>query len=253
MVRVVVSGICGKMGRRIALLASKDKDLEIAGGLEAPGNPSIGKDIGEILEKGKIGKKIESDFKKIASACDSLIEFTSSEATMKHIKIACDKKVSMVIGTTAFSSQQLEEIKEASKKIPIVFSPNMSVGANVLFKLAEQASLALGEVYEASITEAHHKHKKDAPSGTAKRLGEAVSKVRGKMPEIKSIREGEIVGDHSVIFKGKSETIELTHRARSRDVFAEGALAAAKFLASKGPGLYNMYDVINQTGEGHGV
>ena len=245
MVRVAVSGICGKMGRRIALLASKDKDFEIAGGLEAEGNPFIGKDIGEILEIGKIGKKVESDFKKIASACDSLIEFTSPEATMKHLEIAHDKKVSMVIGTTALSSQQLEKMKETSKKISIVFSPNMSVGANVLFKLTEEASSALGESYEASITEAHHKYKKDTPSGTAKRLGEAVSKVRGKMPEIESIREGEIVGDHTVIFKGKSETIELTHRAFSRDVFAEGALAAAKFLASKGPGLYSMHDVIN--------
>ena len=253
MVRVAVSGICGKMGRRIALLASKDKDFEIAGGLEAEGNPFIGKDIGEILEIGKIGKKVESDFKKIASACDSLIEFTSPEATMKHLEIAHDKKVSMVIGTTALSSQQLEKMKEASKKISIVFSPNMSVGANVLFKLVEEASSILGEDYEAKITEAHHKHKKDAPSGTAKRLGEAVSRARGKMPEIKSIREGEIVGDHTVIFKGKNETIELTHRALSRDVFAEGALAAVKFLALKGPGLYSMCDVINQTGEGYGV
>ena len=245
MVRVAISGICGKMGRRIALLASKDKDLGIAGGLEEKDNPFIGKDIGEILGAGKIGKKVESDFKKISGACDSLIEFTFPEATMGHLEIACDKKVSMVIGTTALSPQQLEKIKEASKKIPIVFSPNMSVGANVLFELTEEAASVLGGNYEVSITEAHHKYKKDTPSGTAKRLGEAVSKVKGKMPKIESVREGEIVGDHTVIFKGKNETVELTHRAFSRDVFAEGALAAAKFLASKGPGLYSMHDVIN--------
>ncbi|MFC1624577.1 4-hydroxy-tetrahydrodipicolinate reductase [Candidatus Omnitrophota bacterium] len=244
MIKLVISGISGRMGKRIGLLALKDKDFEILGALESQGNPSVGKDIGEVLGIGNIGKKVGSDFNKIASASSVLIEFTTPDATIKHMEEACKKKVSMVIGTTAFSSQEIEEIKKVSGEIPIVFSPNMSVGANLLFKITEDVSMALGEDYEVEIVETHHTKKKDAPSGTAKRLGETVLKKRGKMPPIRSIREGDVVGDHTVMFKGKNEKIELTHSAHSRDTFAKGALEAAKFVAGKKPGLYNMHDVI---------
>lgn len=244
MVKLVISGIGGRVGKRIGLLASKDKAFEIVGALESRGNPCVGKDAGEIISIGPIGRKVESDFDKIQRGCDVLIEFTTPAATMTHLDAALSKGVGMVIGTTALSSEQIERIKQASKKIPIVFSPNMSVGANLLFRIAEDVSGALGRDYDVEIVEAHHNKKKDAPSGTAKRLGEAVSKSRGKTPPMHSIRAGDIVGDHTVIFVGTGERIELTHRVQSRDAFGKGALDAAKFLADKKPGLYSMQDVI---------
>jgi len=246
MIRIVISGILGKMGARIGILASQDKNFEIAGGLEVSSSPAIGNDIGENLAIGRIGKKIESDFNKIAPSCDVLIEFTGIPSTMEHLDIAVKNKKPMVIGTTGFSVDETEKIKEASKKIPIVFSPNMSVGANLMFRITEEVARALGENYEAEIIEAHHNQKKDAPSGTAKRLGEAVFKVKGKMPPMHSVRLGDIVGDHTVIFAGIGERIELTHKAHSRDAFAKGALDAAKFLTGKKPGLYTMADVIEK-------
>ena len=244
MIKIVISGISGKMGARIGILAGQDRDIEIAGALEAASSPVIGRDIGELLSVGKINKKVESDFNKIAPSCDVLIEFTSPSATLEHLEAAVKNKKAMVIGTTGFSKDEVEKIKEASKKIPVVFSPNMSIGANLMFRITEEVARSLGEDYEAEIVEVHHNQKKDAPSGTAKRLGEAVSRVKGKMPPIHSVRLGDIVGDHTVIFAGKGERIELTHRAHSRDAFAKGSIDAAKFLAGKKPGLYTMADVI---------
>ena len=244
MVKIVISGIGGRMGMRIAALASQDKNIEMAGGLEDSSCPAVGKDIGEILAIGKINKKVGVDFNKIVSSCDVLIEFTAPSATLEHLETAVKNKKAVVIGTTGFSKDEIEKIKEAAKKIPIVFSPNMSIGANLLFKITEDAARLLGEDYAVEIVEAHHDQKKDAPSGTAKRLAESVSKAKGKTPLIHSMRLGDIVGDHTVIFAGKGESIELTHRARSRDAFAKGALDAAKFLAGKKPGLYGMEDVI---------
>lgn len=244
MIKIVISGISGKMGARIGALAGQDKNIEIAGALEASSNSAVGKDAGEILGIGKINKKVESDFNKVVSSCDVLIEFTGVPVTMEHLEIAVKNKKAMVIGTTGFSKGEIGKINEASKKIPVVFSPNMSVGANLMFKITEEIAKALGENYEAEIVEAHHNQKKDAPSGTAKRLGEAVSKIKGKIPPIHSVRLGDIVGDHTVMFAGNGERIELTHRAHSRDAFAKGALDAAKFLIGKNPGLYTMSDVI---------
>ena len=250
MIKIVISGISGKMGIRIGILAVLDRDIEIAGALETASSPVIGRDIGELLSVGKINKKVESDFNKIAPSCDVLIEFTSPSATLEHLEAAVKNKKAMVIGTTGFSKDEVEKIKEASKKIPVVFSPNMSIGANLMFRITEEVARSLGEDYEAEIVEVHHNQKKDAPSGTAKRLGEAVSRVKGKMPPIHSVRLGDIVGDHTVIFAGKGERIELTHRAHSRDAFAKGSIDAAKFLAGKKPGLYTMAEVIGVEGEG---
>ena len=246
MIKLVISGISGRMGKGIGLLASKDKAFQIIGALEAADNPAIGKDIGGIIEIGKLGKQVESEFEKMARDTDVLIEFTTPSATIQHLEIARKEGLGVIVGTTGLSSEQIKEIKNASKEIPIVFSPNMSIGANLLFKITEEVSKALGNDYEVKIVEAHHAKKKDAPSGTAKRLGEAVLKIRGSAPPIQSIREGDIVGDHTVIFNGKYETIELGHHAHSRDTFAEGALDAARFVANKKPGLYTMQDVIRE-------
>lgn len=248
MVKIIISGISGKMGSRIGALACQDKNFEIAGAVEVSSSPAIGKDIGEVLAIGKTGRKVETDFNKIAPACDVLIEFTAPSSTLEHLETAVKNKKAAVIGTTGFSNYEIEKIKSASEKIPIVFSPNMSVGANLMFRITEEAARALGEDYQVEIVEAHHNQKKDAPSGTAKRLGEAVSKAKGETPPIHSIRLGDIVGDHTVIFAGKAERIEFTHRAHSRDAFAKGALDAAKFLAGKKPGFYTMADVIGVKG-----
>ncbi len=244
MLRLVISGIAGRMGKRIGVLASGDKEVKIEGAIELPENPVIGSDIGEIIGIGRIGKGIGSDFAKTAGACDVLIEFTSPSATMQHLEIARRDKAGMVIGTTGLSAEEIQTIKGASSEIPIVLSPNMSIGANLLFKITDIAARTLSRDYKVAIVEAHHAKKKDAPSGTAKRLGEAVSKARGEMPPIESIREGDIVGDHIVTFTGKEERVELKHSAFSRDAFARGALKAAKFLKDKRSGFYTMHDVI---------
>lgn len=246
MVKIVISGISGRMGKRIGYLAANDKEFEIVGALEASNNPGIGKDIGEIIGVKPIGKKVMASLDKITETFNVLIDFTTPQSTTVLLEEALNKKAAVVIGTTGFSPSDIEKIKAASSNIPVVFSPNMSVGANLLFRLTEEVSRTLGEEYKIEIVEVHHSKKKDAPSGTAKRLGESVFKVRGETPHIESIRTGDIVGDHTVFFIGPEERIELTHRAHSRDTFAKGALEAAIFLIGKKPGLYNMQDVINR-------
>jgi len=167
--------------------------------------------------------------------------------TLEHLDIVLKNKKAIVIGTTGIDDVGMKTIALASKKIPVVFSPNMSVGVNLLFQLVKEASEVL-EDPKISMTEAHHKHKKDAPSGTAKKLAQIIKDVKGKCDiPIESIREGEIIGDHTVVFDAKFETISLTHHAKSRDVFASGALVAAKFIAKKGKGQFNMQDVLGLT------
>lgn len=221
MVKVVISGCRGRMGLRIAALAAQDKDVEIAATFD------IGDNAGEAIGSG-----------------DVVIEFTAPEATLDHLGIALRQKKAMVIGTTAIDGEGVKRINEAAKKIPIVFSPNMSVGVNVLFELTRKSAGVLKD-YKVSMSEAHHKHKKDAPSGTARKLAQIVKDVRGKNDiPIESIREGEIIGDHTVVYDGEFERVTLTHHAKSRDVFASGALVAAKFVAKKKKGLFSMQDVL---------
>jgi len=224
MIKVAVSGSQGKMGKRIIGLAERDKELEIVSKFDVGADP-----------RPEIAK------------CDVLIEFTTSEATVKHAAIAEELKKGMVIGTTAFSEKDSDVIRKASKAIPIVMSPNMSVGVNLLFKLCRDAGRILPDDYKAGMVESHHVHKKDAPSGTAKKLAELISKERKEKASeipIKSVREGEIVGDHKVVFDSETERIELFHSAKTRDTFAAGALEAVKFLKGKKAGLYTMGDVL---------
>lgn len=235
MIKIIISGICGRMGSRILNLALEDKGFEIIGGLEAP---SLA-----MTKKETCGIKIFSDVTMLIDKADLIIEFTNPEATIEHLRSAVQQKKAMIIGTTGFTEDKRREIEVASKAIPIVFSPNMSIGANLLFKITEEVSTNLGSDYEVEIVEAHHSQKKDAPSGTARTLAEAIKKSGREEVKIHSIRAGDIVGDHTIIFAGKGERIELTHRAHSRDAFAQGALKAAKFIVTKKAGLYNMQDV----------
>jgi len=224
MIKITIAGSHGKMGKSIIALAEKDKDIK-------------------IVSKFDVGTDALAEIKK----CDILIEFTAPEATMEHVAIAQRLKKGVVIGTTGLSQEDNDLIKKASKEIPIVISPNMSVGVNLLFKMCQDAARTLPKEYKVSIYEVHHIHKKDSPSGTAKRLRDVIGSERkmfaGEIP-IEAIREGEVVGDHKVVFDSETETIELFHSAKSRDTFAAGAIKAAKFLDGKKSGLYSMRDVL---------
>jgi len=255
MSRLVVAGCCGRMGSRIAALSltSDHSDvLKLTGAVEVPGHPSLGKDLGEVLERGRLGLQITDQLAAAFKDADVLIDFTRPDATLANLALAAKLKKAVVIGTTGLDERGREAVAAASRAIPIVFSPNMSLGVNLLFELAQLAAERLGPEYGVKIVEAHHQHKKDAPSGTAKRLQEVIGGVRhgwglGKDVPCESIREGEIVGDHTVTFSGKFEVLELTHRALNRDVFALGALKAAAFVAKQPAGLYDMSDVLKAT------
>lgn len=230
MIKIVVSGALGRMGKRIIALAEKDPELVIAGRLEKEPHP----------EEGIVGNlnSVKADY-----AC--IIEFTTPEATLRHVEEARRLKRAMVIGTTGLSEKELDSMRKASKDIPIVFSPNMSVGVNVLFNLIGKAAVLLGKKYKVRIKETHHIHKKDRPSGTAKLMRDIVKQSLGEADiPTESVREGEIVGDHDIIFESEVDTLKISHSARTRDIFALGALKAAKFIATKKTGLFSMKDVL---------
>ena len=247
-VRLVISGCSGKMGVRIAELALADPaSFTIAGAIEAAGSPVVGKDYGVVLGQKPLGVLVTDKPQDAFQQSDVLIEFSRPEATLEHLQMAWLLKKPMVIGTTGLSDAQRATLKEMASNIPVVFSPNMSLGVNVLFELTRLAAKKLGAGYTVELVEAHHKAKVDAPSGTAKRLIEVLAEVRKEPAEkipCQSIREGEIVGDHTVIFSGPAERLELKHQAHSRDAFAQGALRAALFLKGRAPGLYDMSHVL---------
>ena len=256
MIRIAISGACGRMGERIFSLALKEKCFRVTGLIESHSHPMIGKKL-------EGGYEITDDIAAVADGTDVFIEFSSAEATIRHLEIMEKKRKKVVIGTTGFSKARLERIKRASKKIPVLMSPNMSMGVNLLFRLAEESAKKLGN-YDVEIVEVHHNQKKDAPSGTARKLAEIIAGAKNidlkksavygregmtgprKPGEIgiMSVRSGDVVGEHTVIFAGTGERLELAHKAQSRDPLASGALAAAKWLSGKKPGLYDMMDVL---------
>lgn len=237
MIRLGICGFCGKMGQRIFALAKDEKGFKVVIGLEKKGHPEAGKVAG--------GVRITDNLQELKD-CDCIIDFTVAAATLENLPYIVKNKKCAVIGTTGLDLNQQAKIKEASEKIAIVFSPNMSVGVNLLFSLARVSAKAL-RGYKVSIEEAHHIHKKDAPSGTAKRLAQIVNEegLSCKVDDIKAIREGEIVGDHRIILESEVDRIELFHHAKTRDIFAKGALIAAKWVVDKKPGLYSMDDVLS--------
>ncbi|MCM8765347.1 MAG: 4-hydroxy-tetrahydrodipicolinate reductase [Candidatus Omnitrophica bacterium] len=231
MIKLGVSGACGKMGSRIIELAVKEKDFQLIIALEARGHPKVG----SLVQ----GIKISDNPEEIKNI-DCLIEFTNPLATLEHLNICVKYNKAMVIGTTGLNEEEKSKVKDAARYIPIVFSPNMSVGVNLLFRLVREEARTLCD-YEVKIVEAHHIHKKDAPSGTAKMLAEIIRKQTGKeITDIRAIREGEIVGDHRVIFDSPWDKIELFHSAKTRDIFAKGALVAARFVVKQKTGLFDM-------------
>ncbi|MDD4953732.1 MAG: 4-hydroxy-tetrahydrodipicolinate reductase [Candidatus Omnitrophica bacterium] len=235
MIKLGIAGVCGKMGRRIFELASHDKDFEVALALEKKGTPMIGRELGKI----KISSTSDGMF-----LVDVFVDFTTPDATEINLDYIARYKKAAVIGTTGLSENQLKKIEEISRVVPVVLSPNMSVGVNVLFSMLPQIAKNLGPDYSIEIVEAHHKGKKDAPSGTAKKFAQVLADTTNREIPTHAIRLGDIVGDHTIIFCGNSERIEIKHQAHTRDLFAVGALKAAKWVATKPAGLYSMQDVL---------
>ncbi len=264
MIRLAVAGAAGRMGKMILSLARNDSSFQIAGCLEAKSSPVVGMDVSMIIGSKSMNVTISHDAERVLKKADVLIDFTHPSSMAGYLKAAVKNKVGYVIGTTGLHSAAIQKLKAAAKTIPIVQSPNMSVGVNLLFKLAELTAIALDERYDIEIAEAHHRMKKDSPSGTALKLLEIVAAARkknlrkdvvygregevGARPAgqigVLALRGGDVVGDHTVYFLGDGERIELTHRASSRQAFAQGALLAAKFVAKSKAGLYNMSQVL---------
>jgi len=235
MIKLGVAGVCGKMGRRIFELASLDKDFELSLALEKKGTPAIGREIGKL--------KVSSTYDGIF-LIDVFVDFTVPEASEANLDYVAKYKKALVLGTTGLSDKQIQKVEEVSKVIPVVFSPNMAIGVNVLFNMLPEIAKRLGPDYNIEIVEAHHKAKKDAPSGTAKKMAQVLADATRKEIPTHAIRLGDIVGDHTVIFCGNSERIEIKHQAHTRDLFAVGALKAAKWIFNKPAGLYSMQDVL---------
>jgi len=235
MIKLGVAGVCGKMGRRIFELASMDKDFELALALEKKGTSLIGKDIGKL----KISSNQDGMF-----LIDVFVDFTTADATEANLDYAARYKKALVLGTTGLTDAQIGKVEEVAKIIPVVFTPNMAIGVNALFSILPEIAKRLGPDYSIEIVEAHHKAKKDAPSGTAKKMMQVLKEATGREIPAHAIRLGDIIGDHTVIFCGNSERIEVKHQAHSRDLFALGALKAAKWIHGKPAGLYSMQDVL---------
>jgi 4-hydroxy-tetrahydrodipicolinate reductase len=264
MTKVIIAGAAGRMGRRIGYMVSEHPDLQVSAGFERPDNPDVGKDIGDLGGYGSNGIQVAGDLASVIDQGDVIIDFTFHEATMEIARQAAQKNRAMVIGTTGLSHENLQELAELCSEFPCVQAPNMAVGVNVLFKLAAKVASVLGNDYDMEIVEAHHRMKKDAPSGTAMKLGEMMAQAVGRNLDedgvfarhgiigertdreigLQTIRAGDIVGEHTVYFAGGGERLELTHRAHSRDNFAKGAARAAAWVVNQPNGLYNMFDVL---------
>jgi 4-hydroxy-tetrahydrodipicolinate reductase len=264
MVRIAVAGAAGRMGSRITALSREYEGLRLAGAFERKGHKDIGKDVGAAAGIGDTGVKLADSPESIIDAVDIIISFTTVEASLEHLRLASSKGKAMVIGTTGFSKDNLNEVSELTKKIPCVMASNMSMGVNLLLKILQDIARVLGEGYDIEIIEAHHRMKKDAPSGTALKMAQVIAEAlkrnldevavyarKGIIGErtakeigIQTIRAGDIVGEHTVIFGGLGERIEIVHKVSSRDTFARGALRAALWVYGKPAGLYDMQDVL---------
>jgi len=265
MINVIVAGAAGRMGSRLIALIKESTALTLAGALEGKGHSALAADAGEAAGVGKMGVPVTDDLPALLKRGEVVIDFSAPEATLAHLRAVAQQKRAMVIGTTGFNAVQLEELKSLARQVPCVCSPNMSVGVNLIYKVIGEMARTLGEEYDIEVIEAHHRLKKDAPSGTALKIAEVLAQAvnrdldqvgvyarKGLVGErkkqeigIQTIRAGDIVGDHTVLFGGMGERIVVTHRASNRDTFARGALRAARWVVKQPPGLYDMMDVLN--------
>ena len=263
MLNIAIVGSSGRMGRALIEAVTHAPDMRLAAALDRAGSAALGKDAGDLIGA-PCGTLITDNPDTALQGAHALIDFTRPEAALAHIALCRKHHVNMIIGTTGFTPEEKQIIQAASRDIAIVFAPNMSVGVNVVFKLLEQAAKVLGEGYDIEIIEAHHRHKVDSPSGTALRMGEVVAETLGRdlaacaiygregvtgerNPStigFATVRGGDIVGDHTVLFAGIGERVEISHKASSRATFSMGAVRAARFLAGKSSGLFDMQDVL---------
>ncbi|MBW6485680.1 MAG: 4-hydroxy-tetrahydrodipicolinate reductase [Syntrophobacterales bacterium] len=264
MVKAIVTGAGGRMGGRIISIIAETREMELAGAVEQKGHPAIGRDVGEGLGLGKTGIRIVDSLSACIEKGDVVIDFTSHESSLKHLSIAASAKKAIVIGSTGFTVKEMDEARNIAGAARCVISPNMSVGVNVMFKVLSDVAAILGDEYDVEIVEAHHHLKKDAPSGTAVKMAEVIARSLGRDLEetgvycrkgmigerspkeigIQTVRAGDIVGEHTVIFGGMGERLEFIHRAHSRDNFARGAIRAALWVVGRPNGLYDMQDVL---------
>lgn len=264
MIRAVVSGAAGRMGSRIIALMKETEELSLVGALENKGHQAIGKDAGEVAGIGKTGIIISEDLESLINSCDVIIDFTLPSATLGRLNTALKNRKAMVIGTTGFKKEEIADIRSLVNEIPCLMAPNMSVGVNLLLKVIADIARVLKDDYDVEIIEAHHRMKKDAPSGTAIKMAQVIADALGRNLDevgtyarkgmigerpkkeigLQTIRAGDIIGEHTILFGGLGERIEVTHRVSSRDTFARGALRAALWVVNQKPGLYDMQDVL---------
>jgi 4-hydroxy-tetrahydrodipicolinate reductase len=264
MLRIAVAGVTGRMGKIIVEAINGNPALALGAASVRPGSPDLGKDVGLLCGLGESGVLTVSDLGTCVDSFDTLIDFTGPETTLAHLDLCVRAGRQIIIGTTGFSEAQKDIITAAASQIGVVFAPNMSVGVNLCFKLLELAARVIGEDSDIEIIEAHHRHKKDAPSGTALRMGELVAGTLGRKLQdcavygregqigardsktigFATIRAGDIVGDHTVMFASPGERVEITHKSSSRRPYADGALRAALWLKERKTGFYSMQDVL---------
>ena len=263
MIKIAVCGAAGRMGQRI-IVAALEAGCTLSGALERPGHPLVGTDAGLPAGLGVIGVAISDDLNAVVDGCDVLIDFTTPKVSLKNLEVCGLKKKAIVIGSTGFTPEERLLAAELARDIPCVLAPNMSVGVNVCFKILKDVAKTLGDDFDVEIVELHHNKKKDAPSGTAVRMGEVVAEALGRdynkvanyhregicgertKEEIglQTVRGVDIIGEHTVYFIGMGERIEITHRAMTRDMFSRGSVRAAQWVVGKTPGLFDMQDVL---------
>jgi len=264
MIRAGINGACGRMGSRLVALVSQQDDMQLAAALEYAGHPALGRDVGAANGGPELGVELTAE---PPDGLDVLIDFSTPDSTVARAAQCAAAGTALVSGTTGLTAQQKRALEEAAERIAVLTAPNMSLGVNLCFKIAPRMAAALGDGYDVEIVEFHHRFKKDAPSGTALKLAEEIARALGRDTHeclrhgrrgatgertrteigMHAVRGGDVVGDHTVIFAAEGERIELVHRAGSRDTFCRGALAAARFIVGKAPGLYGMGDVLGLT------
>jgi len=266
-VKLAVNGAAGRMGRQLLAAIAEHQDGYLTGAADAPGQPTIGIDTSVLGGGEATGVLVTDDLSVLLGSSQVIVDFTAPAVSLGVLEAVADSEVAVVVGTTGFNPEQLKQLEAYALKTPIMFAPNYSVGVTVALDLLDKAARALGDDYDVEVIEAHHRHKVDAPSGTALKMGDVVAKALGRdLNEcavygregitgsrdtqtigFETIRAGDIIGEHTVLFAGNGERIEITHRATDRMTFARGAIRAAVWLASQPPGLYDMRDVLGLT------
>lgn len=264
MIRIGIVGAAGRMGQTLIQACINSQGAALSAAIERKDSPAVGRDAGEIAGLSRLGVPVKDDLAAVMEDIDVLVDFTRPEATLGHVALCRQHGRRLVIGTTGFTAQQREQVEQAADHVAIVLAANMSVGVNLSLKLLEMAARVMGEYTDIEIVEAHHRHKVDAPSGTALRMGEVIARTLGRKLEdcavygregitgerdrktigFATIRAGDIVGEHTVLFADEGERIEITHKASSRMTFAKGAMRAAQWLMQRPHGLYDMQDVL---------